>query len=720
MNLKPYLLLILLASFSCFGEDRTGEDLLNYFSSNCRTQGEWTKAALADSMALIESLRNFSQDPDCKSVGGAISQLGILNQQLVTLDKISETQSKIAELNAKEQELLIQVSNTSDPNTLSSINATLRELQVTRAGLIGRDRAQADLAGMDKVRALTSVVQIANSTFEQITNNQRCLQKNPTILNSAASILSSIGATTAVFNPALGLGLSSGANFLGQTIEGVRKYYNSRMIRKISNDSVASEAYKCALETMSERWCQMRDAEAFLLFKAAQRQHPVLEKGLGIAIRLNDRELPVLIEWLNKIRSGVTPTTTADAQRQSAAFSRETYVRSLEATGLGLIEENRKIYNSYTDLNERWNFLRSVIVALLPATQVPFKNPFYDVFAAGYAPFFLIGLLDNSDIRNPQGQYFPIDSWSRPNGLNPTLDLVKEKYVEWVSKARTRVNQELTQVLQPDALQTLSSAYDRSGNRWKISPIDSIKRIIDFMENNPPSERDVAFNKLYANTISKMKEMYKITENVILGQTQVDENTPVVERIYELAQLRYGTVVMEARLEMIIRLSLLELLQNSTPQDQIVVAQLLAAERFTETITKMSGTDNLALIRADINRSQPITISNLNSFIEIFGKNINNLLEKIKKEELRSQGSISKAKRYSRTELCFLLLSVPNVKSYINLNLCDGLQLEALMAGGPQSIKLNQETFALDINDRACEYREFFRKSKIYETWGIK
>lgn len=720
MNFKHYIFLLIFVSFSSFAEDTSGENLLSYFSSNCRTQGEWTKAALADSMALIESLRNFSEDPDCKSIGGAISQLGILNQQLTTLDKISETQSRIAEINAKEQELLIQIPNNSDPTTLLAINSTLRELQVTRAGLIGREKAQAELAGMDKVRALTSVVQIANSTFEQITNNQRCLQKNPTILNSAASIISSIGATTAVFNPALGLGLSSGANFLGQTIEGVRKYYNSRTLRKISNDSIASEAYKCALETMSERWCQMRDAEAFLLFKANQRRYPVIEKGLGVAIRLNDRELPVLIEWLNKIRSGVTPTTTADAQRQSAAFSRETYVRSLEATGLGLIEENRKIYNSYTDLNERWNFLRSVLVALLPSTQVPFKNPFYDVFASGYAPFFLIGLMDNADIRNPQGQYFPIDSWSRPNGLNPTLDLVKEKYLEWVSKARIRVNQELTQVLQPDALQTLSSAYDRSGNRWKISPIDSIKRIIDFLENNPPSDRDVAFNKLYANTLSKLKEIHKITENIILGQTQVDENTPVVERIYELAQLRYGTVVIEARLEMIIRLSLLELLQNSTPQDQIVVAQLLAAERFTETISKMSGTDNLALIRADINRSQPITISNLNSFIEIFGKNINKLLEKIKKEEIRSQGSVSKAKRYSRTELCFLLLSVPNVKKTIDLSLCEGVQLESLIAGGPESIKLNQSIFDLDINDRACEYREFFRKSKIYETWGIK
>jgi hypothetical protein len=717
------VLLVGLISSPLLAEVIPGQGLLSYFSANCRTQGEWTRSALADSTALIESLKSISQDPDCRSVSGAISQLNLLNQQLSILDRTNLTQTKIAELNAQEQELLIQVANNTDTETLASINTKLRDLQVTRAGIIGKDKAQEELAGPEKAQMLSSVVLIANSAFQQVTSNQRCLQKNPGLLNTATSIISAVGATTAVVNPALGLGLSAGSSFLGETIEGVKKYYNFWTIKKISDSSVASEAYKCALETMSERWCQMRDAESFLLFKAEQRQHPILRTGLGTAIRLNDRELPVLIEWLNKIRSGVTPTTTSDAQRQSAVFTRETYVRSLEATGLGLIEENRRIYNTYTDLNERWNFLRSVITSLLPATNVPFKNPFYDVYSSGYAPFFLIGLADNEDIRNSQGQYFGIESWNRPNGINPTLDLVKEKYLEWVTKARNRVNQELTQVLQPDALQTLSSAYDRSGNRWKISPIDSLKRIIEFLEMNPPRERDVAFRKLYENTLLKLKEIYVVTEEAVLGldkELTPEGNTPSVERIYELAQLRYGTVVMEARLDMIVRLSLLELLESTPNQDQVLVAQLLAAERFTEAISKMSGTDNLALIKADINRAQPITISNLNAFLEVFGKNINRMLKKLSKEEESSKGTVASSKKYSRSELCFLLLAVPNVTKHIDVKYCQGLQLKAVINGGPQSFIIKPETFALDLNERACEYREFFRKSKIYETWGIK
>lgn len=717
--MKYLPLLIVMISMPALSEETPGQNLLSYFSANCRTQGEWTRAALADSTALIEALKSISSDADCKSVGGAVAQLGLLSQQLANLEKTNETQSKIAELNAQEQELLIQVSTNTDPTTLASINANLRDLQVQRAGLIGRDKASPDLASPDKAQMLAGIVQIANASFSQITGNQKCLDKHPNILNTATSVMSAIGATTAVINPALGLGLTAGASFLGETIEGVRRHNNARAIRRISDNSIASEAYKCALETMSERWCQMRDAEAFLVFKAEHRQHPILGTGLGQAIRLNDREIPVLMEWLNKIRSGVTPTTTSDASRQNAAFTRESYVRQLEAYGFGLLAENKRIYDTYTDPKEKWNFVRSLIGSLLPAVDVGFKNPFYDVYAAGYAPFMLLGLNDDASIRKPTGEYFSLTDWTPPSGFDPKLENIKAKYADWVGKARARVNQELTQVQQPDALQTLSSAYDRSGNRYKISPMDSLKKIINFLQNNPPSERDIAFKKLYSNTLKKLEDIYDITESAIIRE-DLDSNTTTVEEIYNIAQLGYGTVVMEARLDMIVRLALLELLRSSPDQDQIIVAQLLAAERFSETLAKMSGTDNLSQIRADINRAQPITIANLNSFMDIFGNNVNRILSKLQWEEQNATGTVARSKRYARTEMCFLVLAVPDAEDYIDTRLCEGLKMKAVVAGGPETITITQKTFQLDMNDRACEYREFFRKSKIFETWGIK
>ncbi len=716
-----YILSALLFTTCVLAEAIPGSELLSYFSSNCRTQGEWTRSALADSKALIETLRSLSQDPDCRSLSGSISQLEILSQQLTSVQNLDSQQVQIATLNSKEQELLIQLSQTSEVSVQSDINGKLRDLQLQRAAIEGSINNKSQFNGPDKVQLLMGIVQTANSSFSQIVGNQTCLKKNGNILKSATSIVSAIGATVSVANPALGLGLSAGSAFLGQTIEGIRQSTNSWQIRRISNNSVAFEAYKCALETMSERWCQMKDAESFLNFKATFRQRTLENSSLASAIRLNDREIPVLLEWLTKVRAGVTPTTTADAGRQSNVFNRDAVLRSLEAYGIGLIEENRALYNSYSDLNDRWGFLRSLIVTLIPSVAPNnVKNPLYDVIPVGYTPYFLLNLPDDASIRTNQGAYQDFNAWSKPSGFNPTLDLVKEKYIEWVQKTRIRVNQELAQVLQPDALQTLSSAYERSGNRWKISPMDSLKGIITFLKDHPPRGENDQFSRLYESTIKKFTEVYEITQNAVINiETEGFTGSPV-EQIYEITQLKYGTVVIQARLDMVIRLALMDLIQNSTPEDQVLVAQLLAAERFTETLSKMSGTDNLALIKADINRAQPITISNLSSFNDAFGKNIHRILKKIKKEEIESSGSIAKAKRYARTEMCFLLLAVPDLKNKIDTELCEGLKFTPVIPGGPESVTLSTDTFKKDFNDRSCVYRDYFRRSKIYENWGIK
>lgn len=720
MKLKLTPLLVALISFPSFAEGIPGQNLLKYFSANCRSQGDWTRTALADSSALIVELQNIQLDGDCKSVGGAVGQLQLLNQQLTALEKTNDTQVKIAEINAQEQELLIQISNNTNADTLASINAHLRELQVTRAGLIGKDKSSPDLASPDKAKTMASIVQIANTAFTQVTNNQTCLSKHPNVLNSATSVMSAVGATAMLVNPVLGLGLTAGSELLGATIEGVRRRNNAREIRNIADNSVASEAYKCALETMSENWCQMRDAESFLLFKAEQRQQSTLSTGLASAIRLNDREIPVLLEWLNRIKSGVAPTSTADANRQNAVREKKSYVESREAFGLALIEESKPIFQDETDPAERWNIIKGLITSIVPAHMDGWKNPLFDAIGSeGYAPFFLLGLNDDETLKNPTTKnYHTLETWTKPDTFNPTLELIKNRYEEWILKATTRVNKELAQVLQPDAETTLTSAFDRTGNRWKTSPMDALKRLIDFLDKNSPKEEDSAFRKLYASTLLKLKNIHRITEDAIISRDLTDNSS--VKEIFEEAQLRFGTVVLEARLEMIVRLSLLELLENSDPKDQILVAQLLAAERFTETITKIKGTDNLARIQADILRGQPITISNLNSFMDIFGNNVNRILNKLKWEEESSTGTVAKAKRYARTEMCFLLLAVPDVDDYVDIKLCQGLKMNALTRGGPETITISQATFNQDMNDRACVYREFFRQSKIFETWGIK
>jgi hypothetical protein len=45
----------------------------------------------------------------------------------------------------------------------------------------------------------------------------------------------------------------------------------------------------------------MKDAESFLKFKTSNRKKQIVNKGLAKAIALNDREIPTILDWLNKI-----------------------------------------------------------------------------------------------------------------------------------------------------------------------------------------------------------------------------------------------------------------------------------------------------------------------------------------------------------------------------------------------------------------------------------
>lgn len=726
--MKKYILsLILVINASVYAQDKGAETLLTYFSGSCKTSAQWTQTAMSDSNALIRTLTAIADDADCAGASGAISQLNSLSSQLATLEKLNDTQNSVSTLNAEEQELLVQLTKTSDPQALAQINANLRDLQVQRAKLLG-DKSAEKLSGADKASVLAQIAQSANSSFQQITANQRCLEKNPDLLRSATSIMAGVGSAATLINPAIGLSLTAGSTFAKVAMDGIRSTRYSRRIRRISDSTVTFEAYSCALETMSERWCQMKDAESFLNFKAKHRRRAVQNPGLAEAISLNDREIPAILDWLNKVRNGVAPRTTADAERRSVVLTRELIVRNKGDYGQSLIEQNRKTYDSLEGKpdDQQWIFLRSIIMSLAPQyihSTSNVKDPMTDIYAPVYSPFYLLGLReDDPRIRNDQNAIYSFESWNKPREIIVTLDTVKVKYLEWIDRAANLVNRELTEVQQPDPLQTLSSANIES-EPWMVTPLDAFLTVASFLENNPPGEKQGDFTKIYEDTLAKLKRIHDVvTVAIATGDMAPQGETDLtpIEEVYEIGQLKYGIVVLQARLEMIVRLSLLEYIKNSPEEDQILLAQLLASDRFFETISNMNGTNSYAVLGQDIKRGQAYTMINLSNFMDIFGPNINRALYRLYNDEINSTPTVAQAYRDLRTSMCFLVLGAENAAHYINTNLCVGLKMEAREPGGPESLTLAHETFKKDLAERACTYREYFRESDIYQKWGIK
>lgn len=730
---KKITMLILGAALNANAADMVGNDLISYFSSTCKTQGEYTRQAISDSQALINILENIKNDADCSTISGGITQLSNLESKLSQLKTQNSLNIEIEKLTTQENELIVQLSQTSDPLVQDEINGTIRQIQIDKASYMSEMSAKNDFQGENVKDLYAKIVTSTNSLFNSISNNHRCLNKNPNILPAITSLTGAIGSAAMTVNPALGLGVSAATDFIGHTVEALRKGKYNRMIRKISDSGIALEGYKCVLESLSERWCSLEDAEGFLDLKASIRRQSNQESGFKSAIRLHDRDIPVVLDWLNKVRTGVAASTTADAQRQEEIFNREAKVRSAYALGNGVISQYKPLYEIPNQTpQDKYLVLKTIISALTNnncsgsggyVVSGEGSNPLEDIYNKDFAPFYLLGL-DQIPRDNGNKIYFcdfdPFTQW--PSGsYSPNLTLVRTQYDGWVNKAQERVNRELTLVLQPDALQVLTIAYEQTSNKWKYSAISSLLNLVDFLENYKPKKFDSSsFKKIYEDTVARLKQLKTIIEGGVIGDTYPDPKS-ALEEVFKVAQLQYGVIVFQSRLEMIVRVSIKEYLDFLNNDDSNTVAQLLAAESFLDVLAKVNGTDNLAIISADIKRAKPIAIGNMTSFLDVFGRNINRILKKnYKKIQSSSDPTLDEVYQRNAAELCLLLSSMPVWPDKVDKKYCLNSNLKEVIANGPESAVLTSDYLNKNFNKRNCGYRNYIRKSKIYQEWGIK
>lgn len=718
---KYFYLLTLLVSSPVLAEAIPGEILLDVFAQSCPSNGEWTQAALNDSKNLIAVIDAIAKDEDCKTLGGALGQLATLNDQVTQLAEMSETKKQIAAYDAQERDLLIEISKSTNQVDIDNMNLSLRTIQVGRAGLLGRESAQKEMSGTNAVVALSRAVQAADASFSQIAANQKCQEKNPTLLTAATSMVTSIGSAVSAINPALGIGLQAGGVFIATAADQIRLGTFNRRIRRLAEGTTAYNGYKCALETMNTRWCDMVDARSFLAYKTRIRANE-LSNELKEAIRLNDREIPVLLDWLLKVKSGVAPQTTADGERQRYAYARKATLEALEAKGISRINQSRSEYQTVeSDFAQRWNLIRAIVNELAPPPnpyqQSDIKNPFHDVWPAGYLPYYLIGVsIDDESIRT-QGNFLPLDNWKKPATFNPDLDTVRKNFQDLVKAARIKVEREMTEVLRPDAAFTLATAYDIPGNAYKISPMTALQNLISFFEKNPPKEDERPFLKIYNGTLQKLQTIREATENAILSDPfsfggSVEQES--LEAILLAADLTYGTVVIQARLELLARISVLNLIEESPAEDQIVVAQLLASDRFMDTLSKFTGKDDLGAIQDDILRAMSITTRNLDNFSKTFAKMLTKNLQRLVKEEAAADPYNAELIRRDRAEFCHLLLGVSSIARQVDVKLCEGMKLGPIVPGAPQTQGLRAEDFEKSIDQRGCVLHDYRRARKIF------
>lgn len=717
---------VLLFAVSTFADQaQQAQQLISYFGSGCSVQGDWTKGALSQAQALIATLESIQKDPACQSTAGSIAQLNQLKDLTYRLS-YSSNESEILAHERAEQELLLAYSE-ADITQKPLILSQLRFVQIELAKLTGYETAdKANLRLSEHQQSLDLLVAGTQTLLQQTVANQSCWTEKPALLQGIGSLVGAVASSAA--SASLALPLSAGVQLTGMIIDFARKMKISKQINTIARGLQAT-AYQCTFESLAQQWCGANDAINAIELKARATVSKEPEDVLWEGVKLIDRDLPVLLDWLEQVRAGVEPANLSAAEMQARVLTREKIVKSARPLGVGIIEGNRTLYQKATTNQDKWIIERTTITSVLDYLGIcsgcsmdSAGNPLSEIYDRYYVGYYLLGLtrVEYATIKAANGgndvslsSFDPLSQWPRTTPYTPDLDAIKQRLLAWISKAEDKVRDEFSSVFQIDPLQIVTDAV--TVGLKGDSPKDSLKKTIEFLKLQLTNMTGLpaGYKTTYSNTISRLEKILIEIESVFDPTILLD---PVValKNIQQLAQLEYGVVFIGGRLERSIRLSLNALVQNGTGIDQDLASQFLAAGNIVNDLQKYSGNKGLEVMKFDAENSQSLTQNSLRAFSDVFSKYITATLENYDAQAKSAGEDENGANKRAKAALCLKLLAVETWPKEIPFKLCEGAQLHSVFPNGPSSLKVTRELAAKRLPERICTFRNFLRSSRIF------
>ncbi len=705
------------------------EKLLAAFGENCSVNGGLAATTSQQTKVLVDLLQEAKDNPDCGTLPYASANANLLFNNASAYERLQVTTAENQYLFALEQErnLLsaLTVAKAQTPlnqENITTIESELRFVQDT----VARASQFNSLSRINQIvdsrnRTYNSMLGTTRALFGPSVQNDLCWSKKKSFFEGLTVSATSILASS--FSSTYTLPISAGAELASQLMEIIRKAKINGSIARAS-DAVAQKAYQCAVEKMSELWCVARDKKVALEMLAKSVVHQPKDQPVTQGLTLLNQDLPVVLNWLEKVSLGSEPVNLGQARRQSLAFSRETMVTRAAKEGSGLIHEYQSIFNLAATPDEKWSVIRKVITELgqiLAVVSTPQRHPIFESVPENVFPYYLLGRNKDNFPRNLDGT---LKDWANFNALAysdwssngqtpieayvPSLEKVEDQFLLAVQRATELTTREKQDVLHADSLFLLSEAMDPDLRR--MSPYDSLTQIANYIRTHtPPQFRDVVNQKLYQQTSDTLAQLL----NAVQTSTNRDATkTPAeaLREVYAAAHLETGISYFETLVRRSLRLALNELAFSDDPN---MNAFLLGNDDVTDSFLLLKPGASIDDTRDDANSAQSSTFTNLNEFGDVFEGGIKTVLENYLKKEL-IEGDDSPS-REMRASLCYKLYSLPQWPKNIKPEYCLGTQLKSSVPNGPVTVPWAQATLAQPLKNRVCLYYDYKRLRKIYQ-----
>ncbi|WP_413288489.1 hypothetical protein [Bdellovibrio sp. HCB337] len=727
------------AQAGIFGGDKwTQEDaemvskLLDSFGPGCTLTGGIASDALIVVKSLGDLMKAAALAPECQSLAGAVASLQSAHLQASSIwpssneNTYSDAEREYLRYKKQKDEILLLLATETDATARQDLKTQLQEIQIYLSGAEGqRVAAMESDRRIRKNEALRILVSSTNVAMDQAIANQSCWAAKPDLLQQLVGLGSTVSYSAAVVAPASGVALAMGAGL--QIVGGVMDYFKRLSTAKKISRFVAPlspVALTCALEKMNQIYCAARDSQSSIdvVAKAGSSlaQDPVWQ-----GITLNRRSLPIVINWLERLRTGSgSVSSPEDAFKIEELEYKKQALQQSPRRFQGYLAKYKPMFLQATSQDTKFGFLQKFIANMSDSfcTTMPgmtSSNPLCSIHPASYVPFYLLGIDStqyNQLVSKYSGMTFSqvtLQLLAAENiPVTIDIDLVEPRFVIWHDLAKQRFDIESANLLGEDLRLVFEEAQPKGdSDKLRLSPKTALQQILNFLRTPALAPAVPDFT---ADVIVQLQSIMDHIESVAQG-TKTPEDAR--DLIMVDAKLTSGTGYVQNRVQFSLRqhLEALILKQGDLP------LQALAATDYLQELYSFYSADSLEILRRKSLSAQSTIQRSIDPFVEFFETPLKEALTSLD-NQVRRNGEGPGGPNYEmKLTLCFYMLGTSRWPSDVDLSICDGMYGKPIFAEGKTTPKFSKRLYDLPYQDRACILRDYVRRNQVLQRkWGFK
>lgn len=716
--------------------------LLNSFSNGCTVANGPASDALIVFKNLSTTIKNIVNNPDCQGLSGAVGQLDSVYTQAESLapfihnGMLSADQKRIQDLESQKTELTTLISQETDPALMYDLKSQLYNVQINLVS--ARASGDQNLYEELQIRRAKAAELLVNSTktiTSQLLANQNCWVGQPQLLQQVVGVGAAVGASASLSSGQIGNAVLLGAG--AQLVNNIINFFdNLSKNKKINafNVAVSSTALTCTLEKMNDVFCAAVDGQKALKVWGSQALKPNADP-IWSGINVLERDLPISVHWLDKLKTGGTPSSIADAETMNSIRIKEVRLENSYSFVLGVLGSLRPKYENTVGDKAKFNVLKEIASSIVDRHCVENSptasgNPLCEQRSYDFATFYLLGITDQEYIQllknHPNGLRFSQFSYEVALSENfaPSrfkLENIMQQFQIWYDEAEAAVEVEKKITLNDD-LETIfhSEALRESG--LSPSPRNSYKNILEYLNSlkalntsNDAPTNSAAGKKLLEDVINSLQIVIEQIDGVNNEQIKPDD---AKTKISDSTRLNIGSSFIKNRIESLVYDQLSYLVRNPSLIPNDLSIQLLAANDYVSELKKYyPGDQGSTEMIQQMSSALSITDFSMDPFLSLFRAPIYNSLLSLQEQEKRFAPGPTNPGRVLRGPLCFYLMGSRSYGQYFDYATCEGLQIETIT--GLKSEAFSKMLFKKTLEERSCAYRNFLRKARVTERKGV-